>query len=86
MMDKNEIKKRMQQILVNNGFYSNENSADFLLDLDSLQYVSFIVDLERDFEIAIPDEYVNRDTVGTLTQFVDMIAGLLEAKNEMNKL
>lgn len=41
--------------------------------IDSLQYISFIVDIENVFGIEIPDEYLIYDSIASLHSFSNVI-------------
>ena len=44
---------------------------------DSLTYISFIVEIEEEFNISIPDEYLQADIIETYDDVAEMIQQLL---------
>ena len=44
---------------------------------DSLTYISFIVEIEEEFNISIPDEYLQADIIETYEDVAEMIQQLL---------
>lgn len=40
---------------------------------DSIQFINFIVDIEKRFEIEFPDEYLLYDSIASLHSFVELI-------------
>ena len=44
---------------------------------DSLTYISFIVEIEEEFNISIPDEYLQGDIIETYDDVAEMIQQLL---------
>ena len=44
---------------------------------DSLTYISFIVEIEEEFNISIPDEYFQADIIETYDDVAEMIQQLL---------
>ena len=46
-------------------------------DIDSLTYISFIVEIEEEFNISIPDEYLQADIIETYDDVAEMIQQLL---------
>lgn len=58
-----------------------ENVALKDLELDSLGFVSFIVDLENSLSINIPEEFLIIDELPDLLTFSQIVENLYEAKN-----
>lgn len=44
--------------------------------LDSMKFIQAIVDIEAQFDIEIPDEYLLAENMGTVKQIADVIRGL----------
>ena len=40
---------------------------------DSMSYISFIVEIEQEFDIEVPDEYLLPDRLKTICDILDMI-------------
>ena len=76
-MSREEILNMMPQILENVGVYGGEAMTEEtdLNDwiVDSLMFISFIVELENAFQIQIPDEYLCHETIASIRGLVDII-------------
>jgi len=87
MIDSNEIRNRVMQILVRiSGIPLDDMEADTTfddLDLDSLSRIELLVDLEREFDIDLPDDEKSEDLIQQI-QSVDEAAQLV-AKNLLAK-
>ncbi|MEO6850533.1 MAG: acyl carrier protein [Mucilaginibacter sp.] len=72
----NDIEVKIHQILenklgVDKAVIRDEATFDNDLAIDSLDFCEVIVDIEKAFDISIPDEaYTKLKTVGSLVQFV----------------
>ena len=67
------------------GLEVNYNGSD--LDLrdyifDSIQFISFIVEIEKIFYIEIPDEYLLYDSISSLYSFAKIIKNCKEINTE----
>lgn len=67
----------------------SENGVDILpeqytdlLEVDSIQFVSIIVDIETEFEIEIPEEYLILSKLPTFSDFISLIECLLKAEEK----
>lgn len=63
-------------------FITSEESLEDL-DLrsyieDSLQFISFIVELENRLNVEIPDEFLQIDHMGSMNAFCEMLSELVE--------
>ncbi|MCI8589155.1 MAG: acyl carrier protein [Clostridiales bacterium] len=80
------IKEEVVKILENNGVVVEmENDGDAVLDIaaiDSITFISFIVDIENTFGIAIPDELLSLMIIQSLNGFVYVLSELLIEKRE----
>lgn len=76
-MSREEIFEMMPQVLENVGVYGGEmmNEETDLNEwiVDSLMFISFIVELENAFQIQIPDEYLQHETISSIRGLVDII-------------
>ena len=76
-MDRNEIEKKVNGVLerkLGGNAEKIESTADLLVDLglDSLDRVEIIVELEKEFDISIPDEKTDKCyTVGDIYTIVE---------------
>lgn len=83
-MNKKEIEKKIVELLEEVGI-SIDNELDLEkedIDLrecfvDSFSFISFVVELENTFDIAIPEEYTTMDHFSSLRALVIVIQDLL---------
>lgn len=80
-MDRERIELKLSELLRENGFEIQSDSLEAessLLDMDSLQYISFIADVEQAFDIAIPDEFLVKSDELHISDFAEMIENSLK--------
>jgi acyl carrier protein len=70
-------RKILYEVLNNNGIFFDEDSLDQPLEMDSLTFVTLIVDIENSFGIIYPQEYMVYDKALTLLQLEEVIKSLL---------
>lgn len=79
-----EIKAKCINILCNLGIIVDEvDEEDISLieyGIDSLSFISFIVEVERAFDIIIPDELLVIDSISSLNGFCAFIEDKVEEK------
>lgn len=49
---------------------------------DSIQFISFIVDIEKKFDMEMPDEYLLYDSISSLHSFAEIIRNCKEENAE----
>lgn len=80
------IKEDVVKMLENNGVVVNmEEDGDAILDIaaiDSITFISFIVDIENTFGVTIPDEMLSLTIIQSLNGFVSVLSELLMEKCE----
>ena len=54
------------------------------LGMDSINFISLIIELEAEFDIQIPDEWLQMDTFQTYTQIYTAVEALLKEKENGN--
>ena len=75
------IRKTLEKILESYGIYLKEGEDDLTnYILDSLQFISFIVDIESTLNIDIPDYLLKYDTLKSFNQFVSRLEEIYEEK------
>lgn len=67
----------LYEVLNNNGIFFDEDSLDQSLEMDSLTFVTLIVDIENSFGIIYPQEYMVYDKALTLIRLEEVIRSLL---------
>ena len=91
-MNQNTIKLKIADILRNDFGFSIDNTED-LSNIDivenvlftSISFVSFIIELETEFEILIPDNFFAPDNFKKIENIVDMVYRLIQEKNNEKK-
>lgn len=58
-----------------------ENELDLAEQFDSMLFMSAVLELEAEFEIAIPDEYLNMQFFASLDHTVSIIGQLLDEQH-----
>ena len=71
------IRKRVIKVLNDNGVSIIPELDDEKILLDSIEFISVIVGLEEEFNIAIPEEILTFEALQTIEQFVNMISFLV---------
>lgn len=67
-----DIKSKIIEVLANCGMIFLEEDDDVPIEMDSLQWVSFIVELEEAFEIALDDEVLVKNNI-SLNEITDVV-------------
>lgn len=70
---KETIKEQLLQILDNNGVVILQEEEHLPLQMDSIQFISIVVQVEEEFGIEIPDECLTVDVLNTFDDFVSLI-------------
>ena len=83
-----EVKNKLIETIENNGLIIDFEEEDIDLSdysIDSLQFISIIVDIEDLFSIAIPDDYLTIDIFKSLNGLTNLIIELsTHEKHEKN--
>lgn len=78
-MENEQIYSNLVKILESNGYMlQDSDSQKNLIELDSLQYISFIADVEETFEIIIPDDFLLQAGSLSIADFYNLITNGLE--------
>lgn len=75
-MESKAVKEKIVECMNNMGIVNFEDDTNFRVDeyiLDSVMFVSFIIELEQMFDIEIPDEYLIADRLQTFDDIYNMI-------------
>ena len=75
-----EVRKRVIQCIEQLGFFIDRDSEDVDLSesiIDSLTFVQFLVELEEEFKVEIPDELLGMDMIKSLNGITNMVSDLL---------
>ena len=68
-------KERIIQVFINNGVSVFDD--DDILDMDSLVYLSVIVQIEEEFCVEIPDTYLISDKLTCVSDFVTLVESII---------
>lgn len=68
-----DITQKLEEIFYNMGIYLNKEAYDEDIDLDSLQFVSLIVAIEREFLIRISDSTLEEQQLVNFRDFINMV-------------
>ena len=73
------IREKVVKCFANLGMIVNEEDNFAILDylVDSVQYISFILELEDAFDIAIPDEFLLKGNMNTVDDVCNVVLELL---------
>ena len=75
-----EIRNKIRKILYDMGFsIDSENDVNLLeYGMDSLQFIEFVVSVEEEFDIIIPDEALLMDNISSLNGFITYIESIIK--------
>lgn len=81
-----EVKDKLINIFQDNGIYIDKKKMGEDIDLrdyitDSIQYISFIVEIEKEFDIEFPDELLLFDKIASLNGFSNIIKAIILDRN-----
>lgn len=88
-MEFDKIKKTIVNLLENNGVVIESYEGDLDLrnySIDSILFISFIVDLENEFSIAIPDEYLTIELLQSIDGLTNLIIELINSGLELHRI
>ena len=88
-MEFDKIRKAILKLLENNGVVIESDEGDLDLrnySIDSILFISFIVDLENEFSIAIPDEYLTIELLQSIDGLTNLIIELINSRSELHRI
>ena len=65
-----KIQEKLMNIFKENGYLVDAENEYDQLELDSLQFISILCDIENDFDISIPEEYLSGKDLNTFSDFL----------------
>lgn len=87
-MTREEIKQNLIKVLSNNISENKTNEYDYEniniideYDIDSLTFISIIIDLEHIFNVIIPDDLLQMDEFSDFNNIVNILDSLLNIQN-----
>lgn len=72
------IRKKIINILEHNGIYISDDDYEAELDVDSITFVTAIVDLEQNFSIEIDEQYFSERENLSVLKIEEMVTNGLE--------
>lgn len=77
------VREKIIDVLETNGIYFDQENDDSDADMreyitDSIQFMSFIVDIEKEFAIEFPDEALVYDNLASLNGFMTLTQSILD--------
>lgn len=72
-----KVDERLKKIFGENGYSVNCGEENEQLELDSLQFISIICDIENEFSISVPDEFLSGENIDTYLDILTMTENLL---------
>jgi acyl carrier protein len=77
------IREKILSVLEENGIFFDWKSEDRDSDMreyitDSLQFMSFIVELEKELDIEFPDEALVYDNLASLNGFIILVQSIID--------
>ena len=80
------VEEKIKIMLENNGIaFEDNDDGDTDIDvtaMDSITFISFIIDVEDTFEIALPDELLSIEILQSLSSFANIVYELVNEKKE----
>lgn len=64
---------QLNKIFLYSGIYLETDEYDDELQLDSIQFISLIVEIEKQFSIKIDEEYFADDTLKSFNDFLNLL-------------
>lgn len=86
-MDKQNIQEKIGEILekvLGNNSSSNESDMDFSKDIDSIKFVTIILEIENEFNIEIDDDDFDMDNFTSADKLVDLVLSYKETFPHLN--
>ncbi|MFA9396962.1 MAG: hypothetical protein ACERKV_01670 [Clostridiaceae bacterium] len=75
---KDIVENKLVSIFETVGAYINSDDFDEIIQLDSLQFVSVILEIEETFMIRISADYYSYDELKTFNDYVKLIVRFLD--------
>ena len=88
-MEFDKVKTTIIKLLENNGIIIESGEEDLDLrnySIDSIMFISFIIDVENEFAIAIPDEYLTIELLQSIDGLTNLIIELTNFDVEQRRI
>jgi acyl carrier protein len=81
-----DVREKILEILDTNGIWVDADIAEDDIDLreyivDSFQFISFIVEIEKEFNMEFPEEFLLFDKIASLNGFSNIIKSILSGES-----
>lgn len=80
------VEEKIKIMLENNGIaFEDNDDGDTDIDvtaMDSITFISFIIDVEDAFEIVLPDELLSIEVLQSLSSFANIVYELVNEKRK----
>lgn len=88
MLNRQEIKNKLYELLDEIGVIETDEEGNQALlgSMDSIQFISLIVEIEECFNIEIPDEYLVTELFENDEHMIDIIEQLMKSRTEMTNV
>lgn len=80
-MKMTDIRKKVEEIIYSVGMEVKEDLSD---QLDSLSFVTIIVEIEQAFGIEVPDDRLDFTELNTISGFTSLVQQLLNQENPIS--
>jgi|GEM_PF-2211365 len=81
----NDIRIIINECLISVGIFIDGNSQDDIdlteFNLDSLSFISFVVDLEEQLNVTLPDSFLQYDVLKSLKGLTSLIVQFMETQS-----
>ena len=85
-MEFDKVKTTIIKLLENNGIIIESGEEDLDLRNYSILFISFIIDVENEFAIAIPDEYLTIELLQSIDGLTNLIIELTNFDVEQRRI
>lgn len=70
------VRERLIKIFDDNGMIILEEDIELPLEIDSIQFISIVVQIEDEFNVTIPDDYLVSSVLLTFLDFEQLLLKL----------
>ena len=85
MKDTKNIREKIISCIQNVGLKVNQDSIVSLEEVSSIEFISLCSEIENEFSIQIPDEYLDIETLSSIDFVCKLIEQLSENKGNENE-
>ena len=76
--------EQLKKVFLENGIIPSFNDNTGEIQIDSIQFVSLIVDIEKEFMINFPDEYLGGDMLKNYDDYLHVVTQLKKDSLQIN--